>query len=152
MSFVVRYPDRHAIIEPLIAFAREELEHFHQVYRVMSERGLQLGTDSKDAYVNALRRLARNDSNKHFLDRLLIAGVVEARGCERFGLVTEALEPGSMKDFYREITRSEARHHGLFVGLARHYFDETEIAARVDELLAAEAEIVQKLPLHPTVH
>jgi len=83
---------------------------------------------------------------------LLIAGVVEARGCERFGLVTEALEPGSMKDFYREITRSEARHHGLFVGLARHYFDETEIAARVDELLAAEAEIVQKLPLHPTVH
>ena len=27
MSFVVRYPDRKEILEPLIAFAREELEH-----------------------------------------------------------------------------------------------------------------------------
>ena len=40
MAFVVRYPDRSALIEPLIAFAREELEHFHQVYQVMAERGL----------------------------------------------------------------------------------------------------------------
>ena len=27
MSFVVRYPDRSALLEPMIQFAREELEH-----------------------------------------------------------------------------------------------------------------------------
>ena len=35
MWFVVRYPDRPVLLDPLIAFAREELEHFHRVYRVI---------------------------------------------------------------------------------------------------------------------
>ena len=40
MSFVVRYPDRPEIIEPMIQFAREELEHFHAVVRIVQARGL----------------------------------------------------------------------------------------------------------------
>lgn len=152
MAFVVRYPDRSALIEPLIAFAREELEHFHQVYQVMAERGLKLGSDQKDGYVNAMRKLARTDSEQHLLDRLLIAAIVEARGCERFGLVAERLEDGPLKDFYRDITRSEARHHGLFVQLAKAYFADEIIAERLDELLDAEAAIVARLPLRAAVH
>lgn len=152
MAFVVRYPDRTELIEPLIEFAREELQHFHQVYQVMAERGLKLGTDAKDPYVNALRKLARSDSEKHLLDRLLVAAIVEARGCERFALVTEALEEGPLKDFYRDITRSEARHHGLFVRLAKLYFPEDEIVARLDEMLDAEAAIVARIPFRAAVH
>ena len=152
MSFVVRYPDRTKLIEPLIAFAREELEHFHLVYQLIERRGLRLQADTKDDYVRRLRKLARSQSEHHLLDRLLIAAVVEARGCERFGLVAEALEPGELKDFYLDITRSEARHHGLFVQLAGHYFPSDEIRARLDELLPQEAEIMLSLPLRATVH
>jgi tRNA 2-(methylsulfanyl)-N6-isopentenyladenosine37 hydroxylase len=152
LSFVVRYPDRKAIIEPLIAFAQEELEHFHQVYALLEARGLQLGPDSKDNYVRRLRKLARNESDKHLLDRLLIAAIVEARGCERFQLVAEALPVGKLKDFYWEITRSESRHHGLFVRLATHYFDSEEIRVRLDELLESESKIMLSLPLRAAVH
>ena len=35
MSLVVKYPQRTEITTPLIAIAREELEHFEQVYEVM---------------------------------------------------------------------------------------------------------------------
>ena len=53
MSFVVRYPDRRALLEPMIAFAREELEHFHQVYRLIEARGLVLRRDEKDPWSSA---------------------------------------------------------------------------------------------------
>ena len=150
--FVVRYPDRQVLLDPLIAFAREELEHFHRVYRVIEARGLKLVADRKDEYVGRLLRLARSDSEGHLCDRLLLAGIVEARGCERFALVADALPAGELKDMYVDLTRAEARHHGLFVQLARRLFDEAGMRARLDELLDAEAGIVASLPFRAAVH
>ena len=91
MSFVVRYPDRSALIEPLIEFSREELEHFQIMYRIIHARGLRLADDYKDPYVNALRSQVRNGGEGMLLDKLLVAGIVEARGCERLFMVAEAL-------------------------------------------------------------
>ena len=99
MAFVVRYPDRAKLIEPMIELAREELEHFQLVFRVIHERGLTLGADEKDPYVNALLALVRAGRDERLLDRLLVAGVVEARGCERFGMVGRALPAGELKTF-----------------------------------------------------
>jgi tRNA 2-(methylsulfanyl)-N6-isopentenyladenosine37 hydroxylase len=152
MWFVVRYPDRPLLLDPLIAFAREELEHFHRVYRLIEARGLRLGADAKDEYVGRLLRLARNGGEEHLCDRLLLAGIVEARGCERFGLVADALPPGELKDLYVDLTRAEARHHGLFVQLARGLFDDAVVRARIGALLDAEAEIMAALPFRAAVH
>lgn len=153
MSLVAKYPDRSLIVDDLIAFAREELEHFHIMYRVVSERGLILPDDEKDEYVNALRQLmqGRRDDDL-FLDRLLIPGIVEARGCERLRLVSDALPPGSLKDVYMEVTRAEARHHALFFRLAKRYFTDAIVERRAATLLDAEADIVARLPLRPCVH
>jgi tRNA-(ms[2]io[6]A)-hydroxylase len=152
LSLVAKYPDRTAIIEPLIAFAREELEHFHVMYLILEKRGLKLGGDEKDPYVNALRRLSRSGAEELFLDRLLVPGVVEARGCERLQLVAGAIQDPELGKVYRDLARAESRHHGLFFRLARHYFSEEVVRARADELLAREAEIVRALPLRAAVH
>jgi tRNA 2-(methylsulfanyl)-N6-isopentenyladenosine37 hydroxylase len=152
ISFVVQYPDRAAILDPLIAFAREELEHFHQVFGLCAARGLVMGKDERDPYVTALLGWVRTGRESRLLDRLLMAAVVEARGCERFGIVARTVEDPELKAFYVDITRSEARHHGLFLRLARVYFDDGEIRARLDDLLAREAEIVNNLPLRATLH
>jgi len=97
-------------------------------------------------------QLIKRGPEQYFLDRLLVLGIVEARGCERFGLVAEGLEPGPLKDFYADITRSEARHHGLFVRLAKEYFPQERVQQRLDELLEGEAKIVDRLPLRSAVH
>jgi tRNA-(ms[2]io[6]A)-hydroxylase len=83
---------------------------------------------------------------------LLIAGIIEARGCERFGMVANALPAGELKELYLDLTRAEARHHGLFVELARREFDKEVLRKRLDELLHAEAAIVPSLPLRAAVH
>lgn len=155
MSFVVKYPDRTELLEPLIEFAREELEHFHIMYRVVAARGLRLTADYKDPYVNALRDRVRDGAETLLLDRLLVAGIVEARGCERLRMVADALdaerEP-ELKRIYAELTRAESRHHALFFRLARLCFDEAAVRARADELLDYEAKLVARLPHRAAVH
>jgi tRNA-(ms[2]io[6]A)-hydroxylase len=153
LSLVAKYPDRSEILDPLIAFAREELEHFHIMFRIIHARGLRLPDDTKDAYVNGLMEWTdRSDSNALFLDRLLIPGIVEARGCERLQLVSEALPAGELKEAYAEVTRAEARHHALFFRLARQYFDAERVRARADFLLDKEAQLIERLPERPAVH
>jgi tRNA-(ms[2]io[6]A)-hydroxylase len=152
MSFVVRYPDRKPLLEPLIEFAREELEHFHRVFRVIAARGLTLESDYKDEYVNRLLKHVRRGGEAMLLDRLLVSGVVEARGCERLRLVASADLAPDLRDLYEDLGRAEARHHALFFRLARHVASAAEVESRAAELLALEAELIAELPLRPAVH
>jgi tRNA-(ms[2]io[6]A)-hydroxylase len=152
LVLVSHYPDRRELVTAMIDLAREELEHYQQVWQLLDARGLTLASDRRDEYVRKLLACMRNGREPYFLDRLLVFAIVEARGCERFGLVAEALEAGELKDFYTDITRSEARHHGLFTRLAKIYFDEKDVAQRLEELLAQEATIIQQLPIQPVLH
>ena len=152
MTMVSHYPDKHELVAAMTDLALEELAHFRAVVRIMQERGLTLQPDEKDPYVNALRRYCRQGSEEYLLDRLLVAGIVEARGAERFGMLAEALPDGELKPFYQAITRSEMGHEELFVQLALDYYDGKRVRQRLDELLDAEAAIVRALPIRPALH
>src|SRR5690606_29839383 len=101
---------------------------------------------------NQLRRCMRAESDAYLMDRLLVGGIIEARGCERFSLLGEALEDPALKRVYRSIGQSEARHANMFVELAQHYFPASEVDARLRELIAAEARILAALPLRAALH
>ena len=152
LSFVVRYPDRDALVAPMIAFALEELEHFRDVYAFIAARGLRLTPDERDPYVTGFLDHVRTGRDERLLDRLLVAAIVEARGCERFELVARALTDGALKVFYERLVSSEARHHVLFVRLARNYFDEETIAKRLDALLDIEAALLAGLAPRAALH
>jgi tRNA-(ms[2]io[6]A)-hydroxylase len=152
MGMVAHYPDRTELVTAMIDLALEELSHFRAVVRLMHGRGLSLTPDEKDPYINALRSTFRNGKAHFFMDRLLVAGIVEARGAERFGLVADALPAGELKRFYRSITRSEQAHQNLFLQLAERYFDSGEVRERLDALLDIEAVIVSGLPIRPALH
>ena len=152
LSLVSHYPDRTALVQEMMVLAREELEHFHQMLWLTQARGLVLRPDQKDLYVQSLRKEIRPDREDYFLDQLLVAGIIEARGCERFGLIADALEEGPLKTFYQEITRSEARHRALFYRLACRYHDTTIASERQEYLLEREAEIMDSLPIRAGVH
>ncbi len=153
MSFVVRYPDRAPLVEPMIEFAREELEHFHRVFRALTARGLVLADDYKDEYVNQLRKHLQRSSTDALVDGLLVAGVIEARSCERLKMVADALpETDALKEMYVDLARAEARHHALFFRLARKFAPSDVVRSRADDLLDFEADLVQRLPHRPAVH
>jgi len=152
MSLVSKYPDRTLILEPLIAFAREELEHFHIMFKVLAERNLLLPADSKDAYVVGLRKAMLSEPEGLFLDRLLVCAVVEARSFERLQMLTLALPESALKQTYLDLTRAEARHHALFFRLAERYFSAERVKRRARDLFDIEAALVERLPLRAAVH
>ena len=154
MSFVTRYPDHPDLLEPMIEFAKEELDHFHIVFREIARRGLRLANDYRDPYVaGLLEAQTRGGGSTLLLDRLLVAGVVEARGCERLKLVAEALMADDvLQPVYLDLARAEARHHALFLRLARHYFPAAQVAERAAHFLAVEADLVRGLPVRAAVH
>lgn len=152
MTFVLRYPDRDAILEPLIQLAREELTHFHRVFKLMQARNLRFERDQQDPYMKQMLSQVRHGRDEEFLDRLVMAAVVEARGCERFQTLAAALTDPTLKAFYTEIAQSEARHHTLFLDLAAAYFGEREIQDRVAFWVAQDARIVATLPVRPALH
>ncbi|NNE44504.1 MAG: tRNA-(ms[2]io[6]A)-hydroxylase [Gemmatimonadetes bacterium] len=152
MLFVVRYADRPALTDRLIEFAQEELEHFQRVWRVMEARGLQLGADTINPYAAGLLAQVRHGRDERLLDRLLVAGLLEARGCERFGILAQVLDPGDVRDMYRDFTRADARHQRLFLDLAGECFDDATVQARADELLDLEAGLVRTVPVRPALY
>ncbi|NBT57950.1 tRNA-(ms[2]io[6]A)-hydroxylase [bacterium] len=152
MSFVVRYPDRPGLLEPMILFAREELEHFHQVYRIMTKRGVPLAPDEQDPYVNALMKEVRFGREERFLDRLLVSGVIEARGTERLSLLSEHLTDPDLKQFYQRLAKAEYHHLHLFHHMAKRFFSEEVVEKRLDFWLDLEASIVAQSPIRAAVH
>jgi tRNA-(ms[2]io[6]A)-hydroxylase len=153
MSFIAKYPDRKEIIPELIETAVEELEHFQLVFDVMLKRGVDVGMEiEKDPYVRQLLKLSHSSGEKRFMDKLLIASVIECRGTERFKLIAEALEEGELKDFYKMLWTVEAKHGNVFVKMALEYFSNEEVYDRLEELMLEEAKIVENLELRAAVH
>ena len=154
MSFVAKYPDRIEIISDLIETAIEELGHFQQVHAHMSKRGVRLGKEiSEDPYIKALLELCQTDPINRFLDRLLLASIIECRGAERFRLVWAALEhDAELKEFYHRLWVSEAKHGNIFVRMALNYFEKNRVYSRLQELNGAEGKIIQSLGLRAALH
>lgn len=152
MSMLSHYPDKADIVKAMIDLAIEELAHFREVIKLMQSQHLHLGADEKDPYVNQLRQEMRNGTELYLLDRLLIAAIIEARGCERFDLIAQHHTDKELRQFYQLIAESESKHHLLFIELACNHFPLATIEHRLDELLTIEAKIVEQLPIRAALH
>ena len=152
MSLVAHYPDRSELVSSMIDLALEELNHFRQVIRLLQGRGLVMIADEKDRYVNQMRSHMRKGPEEYFLDRLLSGALIEARGEERFRLISNSLKDVKLRTFYHTLANSEQGHHELFVRLARQYFDQSAVDQRLGEWVAIEHTIINQLPVRSRLH
>jgi tRNA-(ms[2]io[6]A)-hydroxylase len=152
LSLVAQYPEHGTLVQHCVGLAQEELRHFKQVHRLILQRGGALTRDPGDPYARALLRFMRDGATQRMVDRLLICALIEARSCERLGLLGEGLDCPTLAPFYRGLAKAEAGHYRLFVDLARTVAPHPEVDARLQVLCAAEAEIVTTLPVLPRIH
>lgn len=153
MSMVAKYPNRHEIIPELIDTGIEELEHFKMVYELMEKRGIPLPRKmQEDPYVKLLLKQMHSGIEERFLDRMLVASVVETRGAERFKMVADHLQEEELKKFYKMLWISEAKHGHIYVKMALNYFDETQTYDRLQYWVDTEAEILSGLEIRAALH
>jgi tRNA-(ms[2]io[6]A)-hydroxylase len=154
ISIVVHNSERQDLVTDMLALAKEELEHFEQVHDIIKDRGLELGRERKDSYVNELARFMRKGTGRveSLIDRLLFSAMIEARSCERFKVLSENIEDESLAEFYRELMISEAGHYTLFLKYARKYGEGVDVEKRWQEWLAHEASIIANYGKEETIH
>jgi tRNA-(ms[2]io[6]A)-hydroxylase len=152
MSLVAHYPDKARLLSEMVDLALEELGHYRQVIKLMLARNITPAPDEKDPYVNQLLKKIRKGPDDYFLDRLLVAAVIEARGTERFGLIATHHSDAQMRKFYGALEKSEANHHQLFLDLANDFFAAEVVSNRWQEWLELEAEIMLAQPIRARLH
>ncbi len=154
ISFIVGFPDYTELVSEMSDLAQEEMSHFKMVHDIMKEKGLTLGRERKDVYVNKLRFYFPKGGSRleSLINRLLVAALVEARSCERFRLLSEELEDKKLAKFYRKLMISEAGHYTMFLKFARQYGNREEVDKKWQELLDYEASIMKELSVSTTMH
>ncbi|SFO01751.1 tRNA-(ms[2]io[6]A)-hydroxylase [Bizionia echini] len=154
ISLIVSFPEYTELVQEMIALVKEEISHFKMVHDRILAQGWTLGRDRKDDYVIKLITFFPKGGSRttQLVHRLLYAALIEARSCERFRLLSEALEDKELAEFYRKLMVSEANHYTMFLGFARQYGNREEVDKKWNDLLEFEAEIMKNLGTSETIH
>lgn len=152
MNLLFAYVDHEELAREMSTIVTEELDHFHQVLDLLKARGIAFRKLAPSNYGRDLNDHVRKQEPGRAIDRLLVAGLIEARSCERFRLLAEHVQDETLAEFYASLFESEARHHTTYVRLAQHYGEQSEIVRRLEELSAIESEIVSRGADVPRMH
>jgi tRNA-(ms[2]io[6]A)-hydroxylase len=142
MHLLGAYIENRPLCEEMTRIIAEELEHFHLVLGLLERRGIRFRKQRPGNYGRDLNALVRSNEPERAVDKLLVAGLIEARSCERFSLLAKHVDDAELADFYASLFESEARHHTTYVKLARDLASDQAVKQRLAELAAAEAAII----------
>jgi tRNA 2-(methylsulfanyl)-N6-isopentenyladenosine37 hydroxylase len=147
ISLITKYSDRSRLVAELAPIVTEEWGHFRMVLAELEKRGLKLGKQRKDEYVNHLISFQRKggDFEERFLDQLLTMAMIEARSCERFKRLSEGMPDEYLRNFYRKFMESEAGHYHLFIDLAENYLGKEKTKKRWAEWLNFEGNLMKNM-------
>ena len=145
-------------VAAMTAIARDEVEHLAVVSRLLARRGGRLSRQHRNEYASRLRGLVRMGTGPgELVDRLMISALIEARSCERFKLLADACADDATGDrelakLYRGLWASEHGHYRTFIQLAEQIQPPGAVATRWDEMLDAEARLIERQPPGPRMH
>ncbi len=142
LNLIFHYVEDIELCREMTQIVNEELEHFHMVIELLERRGIRFRRLRPSQYGNKLHALVRKTEPERAVDRLLVAGLIEARSCERFQALAEHVNDPELAEFYRSLFESEARHHTTYTRLASHFASEEVVNRRLEELYDAEAAIM----------
>jgi len=152
MNLLFAYVEYVDLCRAMTEIVQEELSHFHMVVDILTARGIPFRKLSPSSYGRKLNDLVSKQEPRRAVDRLLVAGLIEARSCERFGLLRDHLPDKQLADFFGGLFESEARHHSTYVRLAKSFASEDEVCSRLEELSDAEAAIIAEGDDVPRMH
>ena len=152
MNLLFAYVENPDVCRAMTEIVQEELSHFHLVLDLLERRKVRFRKMPPSKYAERLRMLANKLEPMRAVDRLLIAGLIEARSCERFGLLRDHLADTELAAFFGGLFESEARHHSTYVRLAKLFAPEDRVNARLAELALEEGRIIAEGDSLPRVH
>jgi tRNA 2-(methylsulfanyl)-N6-isopentenyladenosine37 hydroxylase len=152
LNLLFVYVENVELCRAMTEIVQEELGHFNLVLDLLARRGIRFRKVRPSRYADRLSALIRKDEPGRAVDRLLVAALIEARSCERFGLLRDHLDDTELATFFGDLFESEARHHSTYVRLAKTFAPAEEVQTRLRELAEAEARIIAEGDDVPRMH
>ena len=152
MNLIVSYVENESLCRAMAEIVREELEHFELVLDLLKRRGIRFCRLKPGRYGRELHQHVRPQEPHRAVDRLLIAGLIEARSCERFSQLRDHVNDPELAQFYGGLFEAEARHHATYVRLAQDYSEARLVRQRLEELAIVEAQIIEVGDPLPRMH
>ncbi len=155
LNFMNSYANDIELGREMTTIIEEELEHYWMVIKLLDDRGITFRRLQPGPYGSKLNVLIRPAEPQRAVDRLLIAGLIEARSCERFNLLRHHFRGRDdvLADFYAGLFESEARHHSTYTRLAENFCGDRQVVRqRLEQLASQEAAIVEAGCHLPRMH
>ena len=152
LALINKYPEKTDLVFEMSDLIEEEIDHFRTVLRILDKRGISLSRDIGDDYAKTMFSKMNKNEPDRFLDHLLIAGIIEARSCERLKILELSVDDDQLRKLYHDLYPIEAGHYMMFVKLAKLYYKKSLVEKRLDELSEFECSIVKSLSNLPTMH
>ena len=142
MSLMRRYTDNTPLLNKMSRLAREELRHFEQVLKLMTQRGIAYESVTAARYAHTLRGKVRKKDPHKLVDTLIVGALIEARSCERFAALAPHVDD-VLRDFYTSLLKSESRHFGDYISLAKGLEDASVLEDRLASFRSVEKELIE---------
>jgi tRNA-(ms[2]io[6]A)-hydroxylase len=142
MSLMHRYTENTVLLNKMSRLAREELRHFEQVLKLMTQRGIRYETVTASRYAQSLHASVRKKEPDKLIDILIVGALIEARSCERFAALAPHVDQ-ELGDFYRSLLKSESRHFSDYLTLANKIESSAAVAERLDVFRVLEKQLIE---------
>tara|TARA_Y100000590_G_C15573462_1_gene959521 strand:+ start:399 stop:1061 length:663 start_codon:yes stop_codon:yes gene_type:complete len=133
------------LISQMSRLAREELRHFEKTLDIITKRGMVYRPISASHYASTLHAAINKQEPQRLIDTLIVGAIIEARSCERFYSLSEAMVNSypDLSQFYQSLLKSEGRHFHNYLKLAE-IVNTSSILKRTESFLNLDKQLITK--------
>ena len=142
INLMKSYPDYPMLQAPLSKLIREEMRHFELCLKYLNLYDIPFKPINPCGYAKSLHQALSHDRRDKLLDMLIVAAYIEARSCERFGLVAKVLQEEKLVKFYQRLYDAELRHFQGYLDFAFELYDQERVHKRILDIGQVEAEFI----------
>jgi tRNA 2-(methylsulfanyl)-N6-isopentenyladenosine37 hydroxylase len=143
LALMFAYAEDLELTGTLSRLAREELRHYEQVAKLIRSMKIVPQRLAPGRYAERLRRLVARSEPQRELDLMICGAFIEARSCERFALLGDAIG-APLRELFHGLHAAEARHYQVYLKLAGRAAVRAalDLERRIAEFAHLEAELI----------
>jgi tRNA 2-(methylsulfanyl)-N6-isopentenyladenosine37 hydroxylase len=143
LALMFAYAEDLDLTDKMSRLAREELRHYEQVAKLIRTMKIVPQRLAPGRYAERLRRLVSRSEPQREVDLMICGAFIEARSCERFAVLSDAI--GSpLRELFQDLHAAEERHYQVYLKLAGRAAARAALdhEPRIEEFAQLEAELI----------
>jgi tRNA 2-(methylsulfanyl)-N6-isopentenyladenosine37 hydroxylase len=143
LALMFAYAEDLDLTDKMSRLAREELRHYEQVAKLIRAMKIVPQRLAPGRYAERLRRLVSRSEPQREVDLMICGALIEARSCERFAVLSDAIGT-PMRELFQGLHAAEERHYQVYLKLAGRAAARAalDLEQRVEEFADLEAELI----------